>query len=185
MACKNTANLNGVKLQDGSGRVCYSATCPGSVAAYICENAYSGNHTDVTVCGTNLTWINPKTCVGELERRLVTVYTLIPYSCFCCVQILYRFPVDRLFQHTFILTCSLSFSIHTHTCKYMHTCTQTYLAIAIISPPSGANMDGLSEDGRVATYSCDSALYELEGSSSIIYDEENGWPDAPTCKGSL
>ncbi len=37
-------------------------------------------------------------------------------------------------------------------------------------------------NGRVATYSCDSALYELEGSSSIIYDEENGWPDAPTCK---
>ncbi len=67
----------------------------------------------------------------------------------------------------------------------MHTHTQTFLAIAIRSPPSDGNLDGLSEDGRFATYSCDSALYELEGSSSIIYDEENGWPDAPTCQGSL
>ncbi len=58
--------------------------------------------------------------------------------------------------------------------------------LAIESPPtSNANLDGLSEDGRFAAYSCDSALYELEGSCSIGYDEENGWPDAPTCKGSV
>ncbi len=89
VACKSTAYLGGVKLQDGSGRVCYSATSPGSVAAYICENGYSGNHTDVTVCGTNLTWIKPKICVGELEQRLVTVYTLIPYFCSClCAMII-------------------------------------------------------------------------------------------------
>ncbi len=49
-------------------------------------------------------------------------------------------------------------------------------------PTSNADLDGLSMNGRVATYSCDSALYELEGSNSIIYDEKNGWPDAPTCK---
>ncbi len=61
-----------------------------------------------------------------------------------------------------------------------------FFLLAIESPPtSNANLDGLSEDGRVATYSCDSALYELEGGSSIGYDEESGWPDAPTCKGIL
>ncbi len=59
-----------------------------------------------------------------------------------------------------------------------------FCSLAIESPPtSNANLDGLSEDGRFATYSCDSALYELEGSTSIGYDEENGWPDAPACKG--
>ncbi len=73
VVCKNTAYLDGVKLQDGSGRVCYSATSPGSVAAYICENGYSGNHTDVTVCGTNLVWMSPKTCVGEFKLRPVTL----------------------------------------------------------------------------------------------------------------
>ncbi len=64
--------------------------------------------------------------------------------------------------------------------------TYFFFSLAIESPPtSNANLDGLSEDDRVATYSCDSALYELEGSNSISYDEENGWPDAPTCKGRV
>ncbi len=76
---------------------------------------------------------------------------------------------------------------HTHT----HTHTSTFYlyphphsSLVIVPPPtSDANLDDLSEDGRLAIYSCDSALYELEGSCSIVYDDENGWPDAPACKG--
>ncbi len=78
-------------------------------------------------------------------------------------------------------------NIPTHTRTHTHTqlCAR-FGSLAIESPPiSNANLDGLSEDGRFAAYSCDSALYELEGSTSISYDEENGWPDAPTCKGSV
>ncbi len=81
--------------------------------------------------------------------------------------------------------------MYTHTRTHTHTNTHTqmyanFCSLAIESPPtSDANLDGLSEDGSVAIYSCDSALYELEGSTSIGYDEENGWPDAPTCKSSV
>ncbi len=57
----------------------------------------------------------------------------------------------------------------------------------VANPPTASNakLDSLSADGRVVTYSCDSALYELQGSSSIEYDEGSGWPDAPECKGKL
>ncbi len=56
-----------------------------------------------------------------------------------------------------------------------------------ISPPpaSNANLNGLIGDGRIATYSCDSALYELDGSCSIEFEVEGGWPTAPEYKGKI
>ncbi len=61
------------------------------------------------------------------------------------------------------------------------------LFFTVANPPTASNakLDSLSADGSVATYSCDSALYELKGSSSIEYDDGSGWPDAPECKGKF